>query len=139
MECTITSYSPDPPPVSRMKYMKADTTKTVLHVNFEPEKGEVQERKKKYLTAKYGQHQMNLIRKRLRVEMWMFDQLQALYGHRDEDPTSYDIEIDLDELLDIEGDFNRKAWLGGKVIGAKKSQENVEKFISELLQRAKTL
>ncbi|GFR03578.1 uncharacterized protein TNCT_652911, partial [Trichonephila clavata] len=82
MECTITSYSPDPPPVSRMKYMKADTTKTVLHVNFEPEKGEVQERKKKYLTAKYGQHQMNLIRKRLRVEMWMFDQLQALYGHR---------------------------------------------------------
>ncbi|GBN80673.1 hypothetical protein AVEN_12260-1 [Araneus ventricosus] len=82
MECTITSYNPDPPPVSRMKYMKADTTKTVLHVNFEPEKGEVQERKKKYLTAKYGQHQMNLIRKRLRVEMWMFDQLQALYGHR---------------------------------------------------------
>ncbi|GFX99091.1 protein phosphatase 1 regulatory subunit 14B [Trichonephila clavipes] len=58
---------------------------------------------------------------------------------RDEDPTSYEIEIDLDELLDIEGDFNRKAWLGGKVIGAKKSQENVEKFISELLQRAKTL
>ncbi|GBN19979.1 hypothetical protein AVEN_88780-1, partial [Araneus ventricosus] len=45
---------------------------------------------------------------------------------KDEDPTSYDIEIDLDELLDIEGDFNRKAWLGGKVIGAKKSQENVE-------------
>lgn len=31
---------------------------------------------------------------------------------QDEDSTSYDIEIDLDELLDIEGDFNRKAWLG---------------------------
>ncbi|XP_042896156.1 protein phosphatase 1 regulatory subunit 14C [Parasteatoda tepidariorum] len=139
MECTITSYNPGPPTASRLKYMKADTTKTVLHVNFEPEKGEVQERKKKYLTAKYGQHQMNLIRKRLRVEMWMFDQLQALYGHREEDSNCYDVEIDLDELLDIEGDFNRKAWLGGKVIGAKKSQENVEKFICELLQRAKTL
>ena len=41
--------------------------------------GEMKERKEKYLTAKYGSHQMALIRKRLSVEMWMFDQLQVLY------------------------------------------------------------
>ena len=35
-------------------------------------------RREKYLTAKYGAHQMALIRKRLKVEMWMFDQLQIL-------------------------------------------------------------
>ena len=35
--------------------------------------------REKYLTAKYGAHQMALIRKRLKVEMWMFDQLQTLY------------------------------------------------------------
>ena len=34
--------------------------------------------REKYLTAKYGAHQMALIRKRLKVEMWMFDQLQEL-------------------------------------------------------------
>ena len=28
---------------------------------------------------RYGAHQMALIRKRLKVEMWIFDQLQELY------------------------------------------------------------
>ena len=49
-----------------------------LHVEF-AQVGEMKEKKEKYLTAKYGAHQMSLIRKRLGVEMWMYDQLQALY------------------------------------------------------------
>ncbi|KAK9507360.1 hypothetical protein O3M35_007233 [Rhynocoris fuscipes] len=49
-----------------------------LHVNFS-EKGEVKERREKFLTAKYGSHQMSLIRKRLAVEMWLYDELQKLY------------------------------------------------------------
>lgn len=53
--------------------------KSLLHVNF-TEKTDLSDRKKKYLTAKYGQHQMNLIKKRLRVEMWMYEQLQILYN-----------------------------------------------------------
>ena len=43
------------------------------------EKGDVERKREKYLTAKYGAHQMSLIRKRLGVEMWMYDQLQMLY------------------------------------------------------------
>ena len=39
---------------------------------------ENEKHREKYLTAKYGAHQMALIRKRLKVEMWMFDQLQEL-------------------------------------------------------------
>ena len=35
--------------------------------------------REKFLTAKYGAHQMALIRKRLKVEMWIFDNLQELY------------------------------------------------------------
>ena len=38
-----------------------------------------EKKREKFLTAKYGTHQMALIRKRLRVEMWMYDQLQILY------------------------------------------------------------
>ncbi|VVC98474.1 unnamed protein product [Leptidea sinapis] len=36
----------------------------------------VKERREKFLTAKYGSHQMALIRKRLAVEMWLYDELQ---------------------------------------------------------------
>ena len=48
-------------------------------VGFNNMREEKNEMKKKYLTAKYGQHQMNLIRKRLSVEMWIFDELRRLY------------------------------------------------------------
>lgn len=53
-------------------------SKSGLHVNFS-EKGEVKEKREKFLTAKYGSHQMTLIRKRLAVEMWLYDELQKLY------------------------------------------------------------
>jgi hypothetical protein len=46
-------------------------------VNF-GENPDGEKHRKKYLTAKYGTHQMALIRKRLKVEMWMFDQLQEM-------------------------------------------------------------
>ena len=36
--------------------------------------------REKFLTAKYGAHQMALIRKRLKVEMWMYDRLQKLFS-----------------------------------------------------------
>ena len=49
------------------------------HVNFGGGTGE-EKKREKFLTAKYGAHQMALIRKRLRVEMWMYERLQELYG-----------------------------------------------------------
>ena len=48
------------------------------NVNFSSN-GEDEKKREKYLTAKYGAHQMALIRKRLKVEMWIFDRLQELY------------------------------------------------------------
>lgn len=59
-------------------------------VNFTTENNDLSDRKKKYLTAKYGQHQMSLIKKRLKVEMWMYEQLQNLFSLNvsdDEQPT----------------------------------------------------
>lgn len=107
-----------------------------LHVEF-AQLGEVKERKEKYLTAKYGAHQMSLIRKRLGVEMWMFDQLQSLYptpeGKHEEK------ELDLDELLDIEGELKRKKFLWDSLADCKQSKDKIEKFIDELLERATTL
>lgn len=108
-----------------------------LHVNFEPgDKDELQDRKKKYLTAKYGPHQMSLIKKRLRVEMWMYEQLQHLFASTED---NHDLEIDLDELLDMESDHRRRDFLRAKLVGAKQSRDRVEMFIEELMQRAKTL
>ena len=48
-------------------------------VNFNGGGAEDEKKREKYLTAKYGAHQMALIRKRLKVEMWIFDNLQELY------------------------------------------------------------
>ncbi|XP_075556321.1 protein phosphatase 1 regulatory subunit 14B isoform X2 [Dermacentor variabilis] len=95
-----------------------------LHVNFEGgDKEELQDRKKKYLTAKYGPHQMSLIKKRLRVEMWMYEQLQRLFACSDD---NHDIEIDLDELLDMESDHRRRDFLRAKLVGAKQTRDQVE-------------
>lgn len=77
---------------------------------------------------------MNLIKKRLRVEMWMYEQLHVLYGLevsglvnpvRDivfqkcdllivilkENEENTELEIDIDELMDIEEEARRKEWL----------------------------
>lgn len=50
------------------------------HVSFNHKnKEEEKDKRQKYLTAKYGQHQMMLIRKRLAVEDWLYDKLRELY------------------------------------------------------------
>jgi len=78
------------------------------NVNFNSN-GEDEKKREKYLTAKYGAHQMALIRKRLKVEMWIFDQLQELYEKETELPQ--DVDIDLDEILDIEDENQRKKFV----------------------------
>jgi hypothetical protein len=50
------------------------------HVNFGGNGNGEEKKREKFLTAKYGAHQMALIRKRLRVEMWMYERLQEIYG-----------------------------------------------------------
>lgn len=49
------------------------------HVSFNNNRDEEKEKRQKYLTARYGQHQMMLIRKRLAVEDWLYNELRELY------------------------------------------------------------
>ncbi|KAF6211141.1 hypothetical protein GE061_014256 [Apolygus lucorum] len=107
-----------------------------LHVNF-TEKGEVKERREKFLTAKYGSHQMSLIRKRLAVEMWLYDELQKLY--ESSDSSNPEVEVDIDELLDMDDDNQRRRHLQELLVDAKKSPLDVKKFVNDLLERTKTL
>ncbi|CAG0880137.1 unnamed protein product [Cyprideis torosa] len=79
------------------------------HVDFQ-EKGESKQKREKYLTAKYGAHQMSLIRKRLAVENWMFDEIQELFGESESSNDRY-ADIDLDEILDLENDEERRQRL----------------------------
>ncbi|GAB0098373.1 protein phosphatase 1 regulatory subunit 14B [Sergentomyia squamirostris] len=103
-----------------------------LRVNFS-DKGEVKERREKFLTAKYGSHQMSLIRKRLAVEMWLFDELQKLFDQ------SEAIDVDIDEILDMDTDDIRRSHLSTLLSDCKRPQSDISKFISDLLDRAKTL
>lgn len=142
MECSLPApYCPPArppvvPPPAGLKGGDPCGAPKGLRVNFDTDQEDPQDRRKKYLTAKYGPHQMSLIRKRLRVEMWMYEQLQALYNCADD---NHDIEIDLDELLDMESDHHRRNFLRAKLVDAKQSSDKVETFIDELMQRAKTL
>jgi len=81
---------------------------------------------------------MALIRKRLRVEMWMYDQLQSLYSSSADEP-SQDVEIDLDEVLDLEDDNQRKKFVKDLLTNSKSSREIINKFVDDLLEKAKTL
>jgi len=132
MEVGVASYSGGSPD-RRVQ----GTPRTNLRVEFAPT-GEMKERKEKYLTAKYGAHQMSLIRKRLGVEMWMFDQLQTLYP-QPPDSKGEEKELDLDELLDVEDEIKRRKYLREELNDCKQSPDKLEKFIEELMERAKTL
>ncbi|XP_044015022.1 protein phosphatase 1 regulatory subunit 14B isoform X2 [Aphidius gifuensis] len=108
-----------------------------LHVAF-TEKGEVKEKREKFLTAKYGSHQMSLIRKRLAVEMWLFDELQKLYDSANDNGKNREVDVDIDKLLDMDTDDHRRAHLQELLVDAKKPHD-VKKFINDLLEKAKTL
>ncbi|KRZ06228.1 DCC-interacting protein 13-alpha, partial [Trichinella zimbabwensis] len=59
------------------------------------------------LTMKYGKQQMMLIRKRLRVEMWLLENLEPLCDLEKFDEAM----IELDFLLDMEDEAQRRKWL----------------------------
>ncbi|KAL0880547.1 hypothetical protein ABMA27_001781 [Loxostege sticticalis] len=143
MECGVAAAGAFPahPALSPTERSPA---KSGLHVNFS-DKGEVKERREKFLTAKYGSHQMALIRKRLAVEMWLYDELQKLYetpessGGGAGGGGSQEVEVDIDELLDMDNEELRRRHLATLLSDAKKPQKDVNKFINELLEKAKTL
>lgn len=117
---------------------KNSPNRGTLHVGFSEEKGEVKEKRERFLTAKYGAHQMALIRKRLAVEMWIYEQLNDLHGCTD-DSQSHDVDLDLDDLLDMEDDSERRTYLQKLLSNAKSPPEAVDTFVSELLNRTKVL
>ncbi|CAG7733371.1 unnamed protein product, partial [Allacma fusca] len=53
--------------------------------------------------------------------------------------TTHDVEIDLDEVLDLDGDAERRKFLQSLLTDAKKSQDVVNKFIDDVIEKAKTL
>jgi len=147
MEVGPVSHSQPPKPVMPVQVKKTAPVKTAAkpaqpvtnnkNVNFNKGGDEDEKKREKYLTAKYGAHQMALIRKRLKVEMWIFDQLQELYETETEFPNN--VDIDLDEILDIEDENQRKKFIRGILNDSKSSKEIINKFIDDLLERAKTL
>jgi len=110
--------------------------KSGLHVNFVG-KVEVKKRREKFLTAKYGSHQMSLIRKRLAVEMWLYEELQKLSALAN---LSEDFEVDIDELLDIDNDDERRHHVKDSLSKLhQQCPKDLERFVEELLEKSKTL
>merc|ERR1719186_163470 len=128
----------DPPPPTPRVHAKplpsapSTPNKTVAFTGNQ----DTEKKREKFLTAKYGAHQMALIRKRLRVEMWMYDQLQKLYTSEEESKSNY-VELDLDEVLDIEDENQRRRFILNILIRSNAPSENINKFVEDLLEKAK--
>ncbi|XP_065338709.1 protein phosphatase 1 regulatory subunit 14C [Cloeon dipterum] len=146
MECGVTaSYTNGggPAAASGLRgggdvHSERSPAKSGLHVNFS-DQSEVKKSREKFLTAKYGSHQMSLIRKRLAVEMWLYDELQKLYDIPASKTGNTEVDVDLDHLLDMDDDNQRRKHLQEILVDAKKSPLDVKKFVEDLLERAKTL
>lgn len=109
------------------------------HVSFNHKnKEEEKDKRQKYLTAKYGQHQMMLIRKRLAVEDWLYDKLRELYDCQD-DSKDHDCKLDLEDVLNLDTDVERREYAQRELVNAQVSREEVERFIDELIKKSKTL
>ncbi|KAK3092914.1 hypothetical protein FSP39_008820 [Pinctada imbricata] len=95
------------------------------HVSFiNKNKEEEKEKRQKYLTAKYGQHQMMLIRKRLAVEDWIYEQLRNLYCCKaDED--DHDCNLDLEDILNLDTDAERREYAQTELKDAKLPQADI--------------
>jgi len=142
MECSLAStYTSSSSKSTSDVSGNRSPAKSGLHVNF-TEKVEVKEKREKFLTAKYGAHQMSLIRKRLAVEMWLLEELQKLYNLPKRDPAvegiECEVEVDIDDLLDMDDDHQRTHFLQ-QLLSSAKSKENVKEFIERLLEKIKTL
>ncbi|CAF0807484.1 unnamed protein product [Adineta ricciae] len=97
--------------------------------------------REKYLTAKYPQQQMQLIRKRLKIEFWLDDELRMLYNIKDDSDEDHNhCPGDLiDSLLDIDDEFERREFLVEKLRNVKQTRSLLMDFIDELLHRVKML
>lgn len=98
--------------------------------------------REKYLTAKYPNHQMALIKKRLKVEFWIDEQLKLLFDVSDENSKEdYDICPDdlVDSLLDVDSDSERKSIILKQLTRAKRPKEDILNFVDELLKRLRLL
>ncbi|KAL3268606.1 hypothetical protein HHI36_007712 [Cryptolaemus montrouzieri] len=56
-----------------------------------------------------------------------------------DDVNNDEVEVDIDELLDMDSEEHRRRHLQALLINAKGSQNDVKKFINDLLDKAKTL
>ena len=127
--------------------LSASKTDPTSRVGFSDKVVKVEHDRKKYLTAKYGQHQMALIKKRLSVELWLIEELQMLYPKEGPGSSSPgygsdvvdECDIDLDDLLDIERDDERRRFLRQKLSACPQPSIVVARFIEDLLVKAKSL
>ncbi|XP_060554071.1 protein phosphatase 1 regulatory subunit 14C-like [Ruditapes philippinarum] len=99
---------------------------------------EEKDKRQKYLTARYGQHQMMLIRKRLAVEDWLYEKLRDMYNCENE-AEDHECQLDLEDILNFDTDSERLQYAHENLTDAKKPPDIVNGFIQELLQKAKTL
>jgi len=68
----------------------------------------------------------------------MYDQLQKLFSTEEESKSNY-VELDLDEVLDIEDEAQRKKFIMNILFSSSATTQEKNKFVEDLLGKAQTL
>lgn len=125
--------------LSRPELEREEETVACSNVSFNEETDdEKNAERKKFLTMKYGQHQLRLVQKRLRVEFWIDAELMLLYNITDASET-YDGELDIDELLDMEDDAEREAFIKNMLTNCPQPPDVIQDFVDRTLAKLRTL
>jgi len=87
------------------------------------------------LTMKYGKQQMMLIRKRMRVETWLDEQLGELFKGDNE------IDVDVDEILDLETVPEKRRMIFDilQKHNCPASMNRIQSFLDEFMEQLNTL
>lgn len=128
---------------SRSKYIKRGRNGNNTSVKFNSNFRENLSEREKKLTAKYSNHELMFIKNRLNFESWIDEKLHDLYEIDDNTQSIklgnlYSDDL-VDNLINLDADFERRVYLVKQLETARKSQEIVSLFIDELLIRLRML
>jgi len=88
---------------------------------------------------KYGKQQMMLIRKRIRVETWLEEQIEELFDGDDQLIAKCD--LDVDKVLDVDTDRARRQLILDEInkVGCQTTQAQIQAFADDFMDQLNTL
>uniref|UniRef100_A0A914WZK8 Protein phosphatase 1 regulatory subunit 14C n=2 Tax=Plectus sambesii TaxID=2011161 RepID=A0A914WZK8_9BILA len=130
---------PTTAPVQPQSSSSSSSMNASKQARFGGDKEEKKEQRSRVLTMKYGKQQMMLIRKRIRVETWLEEQIEELFDGNDQLIAKCD--MDVDKVLDVETERERRQFILDEInkVGCPISPAQIQAFADDFIDQLNTL